>query len=716
MSTIPLNPYIVGNPIKSRAMFFGREDDFAFIQKKIGDGRSNQIVVLCGERRSGKTSILFQILGGRLGASFLPVLIDMQMLAGVGGEREFFAAILRAGYSSPALAALPAGQPAPSAAAAGAPAALLDPFLDDVERLCPGRIVLFLFDEYELIEAKIRDATLTESVIHSFAGLLEGRRRISFIFTGSTNLEDREGHVWTALLGKSMYRKISYLSRRDTERLIVEPLGDVVSWPQGVTEGIVRLTGGQPFYTQVICQNMVDLLIEEDRCNPSVEDLERIVREIVDNPLPQMIYSWNAIPRDGQVVMAALAGRLAQPEEYATPADVIGFLAESRIRFPFPRERINVLLETGYHNESLEKEGDNRFRFRMDVFRRWIRREHSIWKVAREAGLAFRGRRRAGLIAGIAAAVVLALAAAALLLPGPRFLAEARTRVFGGQKAAATPAVLEKIVFRASRGPFRLSVDGQPAYTSDGQPDVTSITVPTLTAGRHRYHATPATGAPVESNFDVVGSGTVIQVVFAPAATSPARPSAPASTAAAALPAQEHAPAAQGAEEAAPPAAEAQPAAPATAAGPPAASEAEKPGTLVLTSRPPDARVFVNGVDTGRTTPFTQSMTPGTYEVRLEHSGYRTSTTTVTIAGSEEPLKTDITMERAMAWLSLDVRPTAKVTLDNVFLVETPIARPVAIPAGQHVLLIENEDLGVKKEIHFEVAEGETWSVKEILK
>lgn len=67
MKPLLSDPYIVGNPIKSREMFFGREDDFQFVARKIGEGRSNQIVVLCGERRSGKTSILFQIRGGRLG-------------------------------------------------------------------------------------------------------------------------------------------------------------------------------------------------------------------------------------------------------------------------------------------------------------------------------------------------------------------------------------------------------------------------------------------------------------------------------------------------------------------------------------------------------------------------------------------------------------------------------------------------------------------------
>jgi hypothetical protein len=34
MGRIPFNPYIVGNPICSREMFFGREDDFQYVVRK----------------------------------------------------------------------------------------------------------------------------------------------------------------------------------------------------------------------------------------------------------------------------------------------------------------------------------------------------------------------------------------------------------------------------------------------------------------------------------------------------------------------------------------------------------------------------------------------------------------------------------------------------------------------------------------------------------
>jgi len=83
------NPYIVGNPIRSKEMFFGRESDFDFVRAKLGQGQSGLVMVFAGARRSGKTSILFQILNGRLGQQFVSVLLDMQAMT-VDSEAEFF--------------------------------------------------------------------------------------------------------------------------------------------------------------------------------------------------------------------------------------------------------------------------------------------------------------------------------------------------------------------------------------------------------------------------------------------------------------------------------------------------------------------------------------------------------------------------------------------------------------------------------------------------
>jgi hypothetical protein len=351
----------------------------------------------------------------------------------------------------------------------------------------------------------------------------------------------------------------------------------------------------------------------------------------------------------------------------------------------------------------------------MDIFRRWIRREHSIWKIAREAGLSFRSRRRPLLIAGIAAAALVVLLLAAWLSPWPRILADARVRILAtssagaqaGEGAAGAPAasaLVERVVFKADRGPFDLSIDGQQPLTSRGQKDAERIVVQSIAPGRHSIVATPVPGAPVTRDVEITATGQIVELVFGPrpapaAAAGAAETTVPAETSGTAAPAE--AVATAPAEEKPSPATQ--------------AVETVKPSMVVISTRPSEARVLIDGNDTGRKTPFTESMEPGTYQVAVEREGYRSVSTTITVA-PDKPQQLEITLEEAWGQLSLDVRPTAKIYLDGAFLVETPYAKPVKVRAGNHTLRIENEDLKVNKEIQIQVAEGETRQVQEVLK
>jgi AAA+ ATPase superfamily predicted ATPase len=680
-------------------MFFGREDDFQFVSRKIGEGRSNQIAVLCGERRSGKTSILFQILGGRLGPGFLPVLIDMQMLAGIKGDLEFFRAVLRAGCASLEGAALDLD--VLEARAGATVEGLFEEFLRAAQAAAPGRIVLFLLDEYELIESKVRDGSLSEAAVHYLAGILEGSHRVSFVFTGSTNLEDRKADIWRSLLAKSIYRKISYLSENDTRRLITEPLKEWIRWPEQETRSIARLTGGQPFYTQVICQNMVDLLIEQGRCDPGPDDLERIVRDIVDNPLPQMIYSWNSLGEWEQVILASLASRLEGPDEWAGAAQVAAFIRGNRIVLPFARERIHVLLEEGYHAEFLEKSEEGSYRFRMDLFRAWIRREHSIWKVAKEARLGFRRAAKPAVIAVSIAVPLLALAAAAWFLLVPLLRARAGApagegHATQGMAQAGTgtqPAeqLVEGIIFAADRGPFRASIDGQLTVTSEGRADPKTIAAPPLKAGRHSIVVKALTGEESRLAIEARTPGERFAVVF-PAPRS--SPQAPAAESAVALPPAEE---------------------PASVAAPQTESQAPARGVLILNTQPPGARIILDGQPVPQQTPFAQDVEPGEHRVRLALEGHATVDFPVLVeAGSQA--KMDLVLVEAWAELTFDVQPTARISLDGAWILDTPYARPYRVRSGRHTLLVENEALGVKKSIEVELVEGERRLIQEVLK
>ena len=375
---IPYNPYIVGNPIQSEKMFYGRNEDFLYIRDKLQQETRGLIITLAGERRSGKTSILFQIMNGRLGEEYLPFFVDMQAMAAVESDNQFLARLDQCMRPQ-----LDATLPTYSYQTSGWKD--FESLLDEIALRYPGKKPVFLLDEYELIENKIEKNLLTEDLIIFIASLMENRD-VYFIFTGSNKLEERQTPYWKTLFSKSQYRKITFLKRNDCLDLITRPLEGYVNYTQEQQEKIWRLTAGQPFYTQIFCQNMVDRLQLEQRNDVLEEDVDAVIADIVDNPMPQMIYFWQELGDHHKLALSMLAEVLPQKEDWADSRALVDALKAHNLQLAVTEKDIHTALEDLYHRDILSKRGSD-YQFRVDIFRFWIKQEQNVWKLLKEIKL-----------------------------------------------------------------------------------------------------------------------------------------------------------------------------------------------------------------------------------------------------------------------------------------------------------------------------------------
>jgi len=375
------NPFIVGNPIRSREMFFGREDDFRYVKNKVDNEKYGSLIVMFGERRAGKTSVLYQILGGRLGDDYLPVFIDMQAMA-IDNDWEFLERLAEITLEA-------VKRRDPQCKITGLedgsknPYTLFDKFIDKVLASLKGDKLLFLVDEYELIEEKVEENKISKDIFLFLSGLVEHKPGLFLIFAGNHRLQDRIKPYWQPLLQRCDYRNISYLTPNDTRRLITEPVRGKVFYLGSAVRTIMRLTAGQPFYTQLICRNIVEMLNAEKRNYFYNEDIPTVVWEIIDNPPPQMIYFWAGLETREKITLALLAEVAKSENHFPTLGDMVNCL--NKFPLPITVEEIKKVCEKMVTREILEQQ-DSRdaFRFRMDLFRIWIKEEHNLYKVSRE--------------------------------------------------------------------------------------------------------------------------------------------------------------------------------------------------------------------------------------------------------------------------------------------------------------------------------------------
>ena len=374
------NPFIVGNPIRSREMFFGREDDFRYVKNKVDNEKYGSLIILFGERRAGKTSVLYQIVGGRLGTNYLPVFIDMQAMA-VNDDSEFLGRL--AEITSEALRPQQIDfELSVFEDHSKNPYPLFEKFIDKVLAAAGEQKLLLLVDEYELIEDKVEEGKIKKDIFLFLSGLVEHKAGLFLIFAGNHRLQDRKKSYWEPLLQRCDYRNISYLTPNDTRRLIQEPVRGKVFYLGSSIRTIMRLTAGQPFYTQLICRNIVEMLNEEKRNSIFDEDFSAIIREINDNPPPQMIYFWAGLGAQEKSILSALA-ECCRSQNYFTGQEDIAAVMK-KYSLSLSADQIKKVCENMVGREILESDSKEEYRFRMDLFRLWIREEHNLFKVSQE--------------------------------------------------------------------------------------------------------------------------------------------------------------------------------------------------------------------------------------------------------------------------------------------------------------------------------------------
>ena len=368
------NPFIVGNPVRTPAMFFGREAEFQFIRATLRSQPGGCVVVLAGARRTGKTSILYQIQQGRLGAEYTPVFLDMQGLVAESDE-ELLDAI-----GAEIEKTIPGSQPYRAFREQQSPFTAFSRFIEAIDATSPGRRLTFLVDEYELIEHRIGAGKLSDEIPRYLNSLIERIPGLTYVLTGSRSLDP--GSIWSELVGKSFYREISFLQRRDAEDLIRKPLEGRVQFLRNTVAELIRLSHGHPFYTQLLCQNLVDAVNEVGSGAVDSRRVRDVTDRVIEHPPPQLLYLWGTLSKVQKLALAALANLLRTPRAYASRDRV------HRVLKSLPEAHAGgidvaatrMVLEGMRQGHVLDRD-QTRYRFSMDLMRLWVQADHTVWSV-----------------------------------------------------------------------------------------------------------------------------------------------------------------------------------------------------------------------------------------------------------------------------------------------------------------------------------------------
>jgi len=320
------SPYIVGNPVDRDEMFFGRERTMDRIRRQLGGGHAN-VVLLEGNRRTGKTSILRRLEKDETPPGWIPVYCSFQDVDSVATADVFrlFArrtgeALADAGIETwvPDLPRPDSLQPFKRAFrdalmrafSDGHPFETLEVYLAAAIEAARPRRILLMIDEFDKLQEGIDGGITSPQVPENIRHLLQHRLGLGAIITGSRRLKRLREEYWSALFGFGYRIGVSALPKEDAGRLVTEPVAGRLRYLPQARDRLVELCACHPFLIQSICNRVFEQAATGSAHTITLDIVEHAAEEMVrDNEHFQTL--WGYAGSERRRLVLALCDRLA---------------------------------------------------------------------------------------------------------------------------------------------------------------------------------------------------------------------------------------------------------------------------------------------------------------------------------------------------------------------------------------------------------------------
>lgn len=275
------SPYVCGDPVKTDRpdVFVGREELLDQIRRQVV--QSGNVVLLEGNRRAGKSSILWHLEGRGAVPGWLGVYCSLQGAEGAkaGGiptpevfrtmAYEIAQSVRRLNGSVP----LPDGTILDGDRKLGIKRAVDDgigetsPFGDFREYLelvlaelsKQGLGLLLMLDEFDKLQEGIDKKITSSQVPENIRFLAQSYPKFSTILTGSRRLKRLREEYWSVLFGLGTRFSVSSLPKPAADRLLTEPVKGRLAYAADALDLAHSLTAGQPYLLQCLCNRIFDI-------------------------------------------------------------------------------------------------------------------------------------------------------------------------------------------------------------------------------------------------------------------------------------------------------------------------------------------------------------------------------------------------------------------------------------------------------------------------
>ena len=381
MPTPPRNPYIAGKALNDERGFFGRDDVFRVVQSELEQPDRNA-VVLFGQRRIGKTSILLNLRLRLPSPPFFPVYFDLMDRA-----RKSLADVL---HELAVTIAQELNLPQPVRADFDEEGrGFRESFLPMAYTALGQKRLVLLLDEFDVLDVRQEERLPGNAAARAFfpylRALMTNEPRLGFVFVVGRKAEEL-GIEFKSAFKASRYYRVSMLDEESARALVLlaQKQGTLQFHDDAVTR-ILALTARHTYLTQLMCQLLFEKAYQQETMRDDIpiittQDTDAIVPKVLEAGENVFEWIWDGLPAAERVIFSAVA----------TGTDEGSIITEERLLDVLQSQGIRILIrELELAPKTLVewdmlKQADGGYSFFVELMRRWVAERKPLAKVKDE--------------------------------------------------------------------------------------------------------------------------------------------------------------------------------------------------------------------------------------------------------------------------------------------------------------------------------------------
>lgn len=365
-----INPYIIGRPIYERSKFFGRESLFHFIEDNLSQGV--KVILLHGQRRIGKSSVLRQVSNFIRSNEFIFVQFDLQdkiqsslsnIIHDLATEIIEQLGIDRDNLQIPTNAQLEEDINLFS-----------EIFLPKVYEAIRSKKLVLLLDEFDVANIEIKEINIVEqqTLFPYLKKILKEQDKLFIIPVIGRYLKDLPNLL--SLFKDAPSELIGLLDDTSAKRMIVNPAEGILIYEAEAIKKILQLSARHPCFTQVICFALFEQARENNKWSIECADVECILKKAIETADSFLQSFWQVLTVEEKIIMSTVAEaqKIAVEQGRKVPEEPLDLLKRNGIN---QTDKLSESWERLIENHYLSDDGR---KLRVELIRCWLLQYHPL--------------------------------------------------------------------------------------------------------------------------------------------------------------------------------------------------------------------------------------------------------------------------------------------------------------------------------------------------